>query len=120
MNKPVSELIGKKCFREFEKRDAMCPYCPGVRAMATGQPAEVETEGVRDDGSRYNVRIQAFPAFGYDGAVTGFIEITEDITERKRIEELLQHERETFSTILQNALYGVGLIDRDGKYLYVN
>jgi PAS domain S-box-containing protein len=120
INKPVSELIGKKCFREFEKRDAMCPHCPGVRAMATGKPAEVETEGVRDDGSCYNVRIQAFPVFRHDGAVTGFIEISEGITERKRIEELLQQERETFSTILQNALYGVVLIDRDGKYLYVN
>jgi PAS domain S-box-containing protein len=119
-NKPASEMIGKKCFREFEKRDAVCPHCPGIQAMATGQPAEVETVGVRDDGSCYNVRIQAFPAFGHDGTVTGFIEISEDITERKQAEESLRQERETFATILENALYGVGLIDKEVTYLYLN
>jgi PAS domain S-box-containing protein len=119
-NKPVSELIGKKCFREFEKRNAVCPHCPGVQTMATGKLAEVETEGVRDDGSHYNVRIQTFPVFGHDGTATGFIEIGEDITERKQTEVLLQQEKETFFTILQNALYGVGLSDSDGSYIYVN
>jgi PAS domain S-box-containing protein len=120
INKPIRKLIGKKCFREFEKRDAVCPHCPGVQTMATGKLAEVETEGVRDDGSRYNVRIQTFPVLGHDGTVTGFIEIGEDITERKRTEKLLQNEREIFFTILENALYGACLTDRDGSYLYVN
>jgi len=85
--KPPRELIGKKCFREFEQRDEVCPHCPGVRAMSTGQPVEIETEGVRGDSSRYNARVQAFPIFGYDGRVTGFIEVVEDITERKLTEE---------------------------------
>jgi diguanylate cyclase (GGDEF)-like protein/PAS domain S-box-containing protein len=120
IDKPVSELVGKKCFREFEKRDAVCPHCPGVQTMATGKLAEVESEGVRDDGSRYHVRIQTFPALGHDGTMTGFIEVVEDITERKRAEELLQQEKETFYTILQNALYGVALMEVDGKHVYVN
>lgn len=29
--KPVRTFVGKKCFREFEKRDAVCPHCPGAR-----------------------------------------------------------------------------------------
>jgi PAS domain S-box-containing protein len=70
-NKPVREIVGKKCFREFEKRDSVCPHCPGVQAIATGRPAEVETEGVRDDGSRFNVRLRAFPDWaGHHGAQT--------------------------------------------------
>jgi PAS domain S-box-containing protein len=89
-NKPTSEIIGKKCFREFEKRDAVCSHCPGVRAMAIGKPAEVEIEGVEHDGSPYTARIQAFPISGHDGHITGFIEIMENITERKRAEEALQ------------------------------
>jgi len=87
--KPASEFIGKKCFREFEKRDVICPHCPGTKAMATSQPAEVETEKVRDDGSHFSARIQAFPAFDSHGAVTGFIEVAEDISERKKIEDRL-------------------------------
>lgn len=89
-NKAASAFVGKKCFEEFEKRNQVCPHCPGVGAMATGQPAVVETEGVRDDGSRFSARIHAFPAFGLDGAVTGFVEVVEDITDQKRVAEALR------------------------------
>ncbi len=88
--KPHAEFVGKHCFREFEKRDAVCSHCPGTRAMATGQPAQSETEGMRDDGSRFPVRIQAFPVFGDDGATKAFIEVVEDITERKQAEDALK------------------------------
>ncbi|UCD71774.1 MAG: PAS domain-containing protein, partial [Syntrophobacterales bacterium] len=54
LGKPINEIIGKKCYREFEKREEVCPHCPGVQVMATGKPAEVEIEGVRDDGRRFD------------------------------------------------------------------
>jgi PAS domain S-box-containing protein len=40
--------------------------------------------------------------------------------ERRKTEEMLRKERETFFYILQKAPYGVILIDGDGKYRYVN
>ncbi len=87
--KSPSTFIGKECFREFEKRPAVCAHCPGTIAMATGQKAAVETEGVRDDGSLLAARLHAFPSFGPDGEITGFIEVVEDISDRKRAEEAL-------------------------------
>ncbi len=89
-NKPVEELIGKKCFIEFEKRTDICPHCPGVNAIENGQPSEVITQGVRDDGSIFTVRISAFPVMSKEGDVNGFIEMVEDITDRQKIEEELQ------------------------------
>ncbi|MFQ5412461.1 MAG: PAS domain-containing protein, partial [Phycisphaerae bacterium] len=86
-NKPTCEFIGTKCFAEFEKRDAVCPYCPGTRAMQSGKPAEIETESVRDDGSRFVAHVRAFPISASNGQPTGFIEVVEDITERKQAEE---------------------------------
>jgi diguanylate cyclase (GGDEF)-like protein/PAS domain S-box-containing protein len=47
-------------------------------------------------------------------------QIKAEITERKGAEELLQRERGTFYSILQEAPNGVALIDKDGRYLYVN
>jgi PAS domain S-box-containing protein len=88
--KKANELVGKQCFREFEKRNTVCPHCPGVRAMWTGKPAEFQTLGVRDDGSSFTARIKAVPMFGPDKVVTGFIEVVEDITEQKRTEERLR------------------------------
>ncbi|MBW1938211.1 MAG: PAS domain S-box protein [Deltaproteobacteria bacterium] len=89
-NKKAKEFIGKKCFQEFEKRDGVCPHCPGVIAMNTGQTAEVETAGLKDDGSKFDVRICAFPIFGTNNTVTGFIKIVEDITVKKKLEAQFQ------------------------------
>ena len=97
-NKPVEDFVGKKCYWEFEKRKEICPHCPGVLAMANGHSAEVETEGVRDDGSRFSARVQAFPIRAKDKSIAGYIEVVEDITERKRMEDYL---REHFETRLE-------------------
>ena len=92
--KAADELVGKKCFCEFEKQDTVCPHCPGVEAMATGRAVDREREAVRDDGSRFIASIRAFPLFGPDGTATGFVELAEDITQRKQAEELLQRAKE--------------------------
>jgi PAS domain S-box-containing protein len=102
ISKPVNELIGEKCYRVFEKRDSVCPHCPGVQAMATGKPAEVETEGVQGDPNLFPARIQAFPIFGQDGTASGFIEVVEDITERKQVKEALIEHKEA----LKNSFFG--------------
>ncbi len=86
--KPMVELLGKKCYREFEKRDAPCAHCPGIPAQATGQPHEAETIGIRDDGSRFAARVRAHPVQGPGNQAAGFIEVVEDITERKRAERI--------------------------------
>ena len=87
--KPVHEMVGNKCFQEFEKRDSVCPYCPGVRAMATGQPEEAHIEIVREDATPYKVKIQAFPILDHSGKAKKFIEVAGDISKRKRDKESL-------------------------------
>lgn len=91
LNRQPKEYVGKYCFMEFEKRDAICPHCPGRKAMVSGDPEETENEGVMDDGTRVSVNIKAFPVFGPDGQPTGFIEVVEDISQRKKAEETQAH-----------------------------
>jgi len=85
--KSAGDFVGKYCFREFEKREAVCPHCPGKRAMVSGKTEEVETQGVRDDGSSIYVHNRAAPFFGSDAVLKGFIEMVEDIDARKKTEE---------------------------------
>jgi PAS domain S-box-containing protein len=106
LQKPLSEIVGRECFREFEKREAVCSHCPGTKAMATGWPAVLETSGVREDGSRLSVRIQAFPHRNPDGQITGFIEVIEDITERKQMAAALQESENLYRSLFENMLNG--------------
>lgn len=47
-------------------------------------------------------------------------QIEAEIKERTRVEQLLQRERETFYSTIQGAPNGMALIDKDGRYLYIN
>ena len=114
--KPAADFVGKNCYMEFEKREAICPHCPGVLSMASGKPAEVETEGVRDDGCRFNVLLRTFPKFASDGTVNGFIEVIEDITERKRKEEALYRSETKFRTLYDSSGDAVMLLDEKGFF----
>jgi PAS domain S-box-containing protein len=104
--KPIGDIVGRKCFREFEKRDGVCAHCPGTKAMATGKKAVVETTAFLDDGSRIVVRIQAFPHRGPDGHITGFIEVVEDISERKQTEAALHESENLYRSLFENMLNG--------------
>jgi PAS domain S-box-containing protein len=86
--KPMVEMLGKKCYREFEKREEPCPHCPGRISLATGQSHEAETEGRRDDGTWFSARVRTHPVQGPGDKPTGFIEVVEDTTEEKRAEKL--------------------------------
>ena len=54
------------------------------------------------------------------GGRNRMLAVVRDIGERKRNEMLLQKERSGFFAVLEQAPYGVVLIDHDGRYLYVN
>jgi PAS domain S-box-containing protein len=87
--------------------------------MATGRPADVETEGVRDDGSRFAAYLRAFPVFEADGTIKGFIEIVEDITEHKQTAEKLKESEQRFKAIFDNAADGILLADVKNKKFYL-
>jgi len=111
---------GRYCYREFEKRDAVCAHCPGTKAMATGVCHVAETEGVRDDGTRFNARIHAIPLPDDEGKATRFIEVVEDITERKKAEDALRRNEEKYRTLIETTGTGFVIIGRDGCVLDAN
>jgi len=111
---------GRYCYREFEKRDAVCTHCPGTRAMATGVCHEVETEGVRDDGTRFNARIHAIPLLDNEGRGTRFIEVVEDITERKTAEDALRQNEAKYRALVETTGTGFVILDHEGRVLDAN
>ncbi len=105
--KPTDSLIGRHCYEALKKRAEVCPNCPGTKAMATGKRAEVETEGVRADGSRFTALVEAFPTMGANGTIEGFIEIVEDVTERRRAERELKESDKKLRRMMQGTIQAI-------------
>jgi PAS domain S-box-containing protein len=113
--KPLTEIIGQECFRVFKGENEACPDCLGEKAMATGKPVVGTSVGVRADETRFTIYLHAFPYYDEEGKLRGFIEVIEDISEKKKLEdELLKAKKLEAAAILAggiahdfNNLFGV-------------
>ena len=84
---PPEWFKGRFCYEVFENRSETCTYCPGTVCMADGEVAHAFTTGIRGDGTRFDAQIRSAPLMGDNSELYGFIEVVENITERKRAEE---------------------------------
>ncbi|MCX5808499.1 MAG: ATP-binding protein [Proteobacteria bacterium] len=109
------------CYKAFNNppRDTICSYCPTYKTLLDGQVYESVTDTPAGKES-IHYRIVSSPLKDNDGNIVAAIEMVDDITEKKRLDILLQKERKTFFSILQKAPYGVVMMDKDGRYLYMN
>ena len=105
------ELVGKKCYCEYGGLDAICPDCQGLKAMASGIPAVSERTGTQKNGMAFAVRIKASPLFDRDGKPRGFIEVVEDISERKQAEEALAASEARYRKLFDEATEGIAVAD---------
>jgi signal transduction histidine kinase len=83
--------VSKKpiCYKVFNDppREGVCSYCPTLETLKDGQTHQAITETPAGNETR-NYKVISTPLRGKDGKVTAAIEMVEDITERKRAEEV--------------------------------
>jgi len=96
-NKSQEEMIGKKCYREFKKRDTICPICPVEQTLRTGNPSFSEEILERDDGSKFYADVTAFPLRNEKGELIQIIEYIKDTTEQHRIKTRLEQSEQLAS-----------------------
>jgi len=112
----AKELVGRHCFEIWQGRDKPCVGCPVVKARETSrlQTAEMVTQ----DGRIWSVR--GYPVKDVKGAVTGVVEVTENITERKKAEKKLRESEARYRTLFEQSPLGIGLATPDGRVAHVN
>ncbi len=77
------QLVGRRCYDIWHQRDEPCEGCPVLRALETGRPEHKEM--TTPDGREWFVR--GYPVRGENGQVVGVVEVTLEITARKRAEK---------------------------------
>jgi diguanylate cyclase (GGDEF)-like protein/PAS domain S-box-containing protein len=129
MNKRISEVTGYAEKEVVGKRfsllkmitaKSMAQMISAFTKTAAGQQVQhYEVEGYAKTGEKRIGEIYG-SLLRKKGKAAGVVVVMRDITARKRTEELLKQERETFYSTLQEAPNGAVLLDKEGRYLYIN
>jgi two-component system cell cycle sensor histidine kinase/response regulator CckA len=113
-------LVGKKCYTAFQKRNSICPWCPAVLAMKTGEMvSEIVPYSSHDDPEGW-FELTAFPVRDLNGETVGCIEHVRDITERKKTDEALKNSEEKYRELVQNANSIILRMDTRGTITFFN
>jgi diguanylate cyclase (GGDEF)-like protein/PAS domain S-box-containing protein len=129
MNKRITEVTGYAEKEVVGKRfsllkmitaKSMAQMISAFTKTATGQQVQrYEVEGYAKTGEKRIGEIYG-SLLRKKGKAAGVVVVMRDITARKRTEELLKQERETFYSTLQEAPNGAVLLNKEGRYLYIN
>jgi len=93
-----------------------------LQALRSGQTREysLEKRYYRKDGSVVWVSLTASPMWLPGEATTCHIAVVQDITERKRVEEMLRRSEDKFRLIFNSTNDAVFVMDLDGQFLEIN
>jgi two-component system NtrC family sensor kinase len=87
------EVIGHKCYEVYQKANHPCKRqeisCPLSSAIRNRRPSHQIRPRVGPDGKTRYFDVTVVPIWEKDGKISKFIEISRDITERKKAEEEL-------------------------------
>jgi PAS domain S-box-containing protein len=107
------------CYEIFG-RETPCKNCAASRAFSTGRPASCEQEFVYEDGKKIYFQIVVSPIKGENGKISHCIEILQDITSRKQIEEKYKRISEFNYNIVYNAPVGIFTLNKRGIIISTN
>jgi two-component system cell cycle sensor histidine kinase/response regulator CckA len=111
--------MGNKQYTDEENRKKLFQAFNEV--YRTGEPVKgFDWEVIRKDGAKVFGEVSVSLIKDSEGQPTGFRGIARDVTERKQSENALQAEKQRFQLLLENAPFGMILIDKDGMFKYIN
>ncbi len=108
VNLSVTDIIGKHCYEIWNRRDSPCIDCPIVEAQQTKEPHHNEMQ--TPDGRVWQV--SGYPLLDDDNQLLGCVEVTHDITERKKVEE-------AYHRLVDQSIQGLFII-QDGVVVFAN
>lgn len=97
------EIIGRKCYEISHKRDRPCeaPHdiCPMELVLETGDSAMVTHKHFDRDGNEIYVELLCSPIKDKNGEIIQVIEVSRDISQRKRMEIEINNKNEELTAI---------------------
>ncbi len=114
------ELTGRKCYEVYQGRDTVCPWCPAVKTLATGEAHTAVVPYPTEESPTGWIELSAYPVTDDAGEITGVIEHVRDITEYKHIQHELERTRDIAQEYLDVAGVMFVVLDNEGRVILLN
>ena len=86
-----AEVIGRKCYEVFHNIERPCDHntmiCPHNDVIRLRRPVQQIRERQKSNGEERYIEVSTFPVWEKDGEIAKFVEISRDITKRKKEED---------------------------------
>jgi PAS domain S-box-containing protein len=116
----TDEVRGRNCrFLQADDRDQSALDELRV-ALREKRECRVVLRNYRKDGTPFWNELYVSPVHDEDGRLTNFVGVQNDISERRRIEEVLRESEERFRATFEHAAIGAAQVGIDGRWLRVN
>src|ERR687897_558240 len=117
---PVDEVLGHNC-RFLQRDDRAQPALDELRsALREERESRVVLKNYRKDGTPFWNELYVSPVHDEQGRLSNFVGVQNDITERRRIEEVLRESEERFRATFEHAAIGAAQVGIDGRWLRVD
>lgn len=114
------EAIGKNPRLLHSGKTPQSTYDEMWACLSRGEPWKGEFINRCKDGSEYIELARIAPVRQADGRISHFLAVKEDITERKRSEEMLRKSTEELEDLYNHAPCGYHSLDKDGVFVRIN
>ncbi len=108
-----SGIIGQPCHWAYYGTRERCSWCPAAMTFEDGKIHTAEMS----NSNGITWEITSSPMFDEDGSVYSVVEITRDISSRKKTEEALSQSEQHLQAILQAMQDLIFVVDKKGKCL---
>lgn len=116
----VGDHIGKKCYTAYEGIDGICDDCPVELAYQDGKSHISERKVILPSGEVTYWENIANPMKDADGRIYACLEVSANVTERKRTVEALRESEEKYRTLVESAGEAIATINENGTFLFIN
>jgi PAS domain S-box-containing protein len=114
------EVLGINC-RLLQREDRDQPGLAAMRrAIAEGRPCQVVLRNYRKDGSLFYNELAISPVLSPEGAVTHYVGVQNDITDRMAAEQVLALRTERLNAVFELSPDGFVVLDKRGEVSIVN
>lgn len=114
------DLIGKSDYDFFPKKQADFFTEKDRDVLANKILLDIPEEPIDTKSGKKILHTKKIPILNENGKPIYLLGISEDITERKKIEEKLKQAEEQYQIILENIKYPLFTLDKNGYFIYLN